>query len=186
MIQDDILTQLGDDIEQAVTALRQGLTRLRTGRANLSLLDGVRVSYYGTATPVAQCATLSVADARLITVKPWDRGIINDIERAIQLADIGLTPQNDGDIIRLPIPQLTAERRRDLVKQAKGRGEDAKVSVRNARRDANDMLKQAEKDRDLSEDDLKRALERVQEVTDQGVAQVDRILKDKEAEIIDV
>ena len=183
---DDVLEDFKSECATALDAFGDGLAKLRTGRANLAILDGVRVDYYGSATPLSQCANLTIADARLILVKPWDKGIINDIEKGIQVADIGITPQNDGEVIRLPIPALTEERRKDLVKQAKGRGEECKISLRNHRRDANDMLKEAEKEKEISEDDLKRALERVQEVTDENTKKVDEILSVKEKEILEI
>lgn len=183
---DDVMTELGSSIEGSLKSLTSGLAKLRTGRANLALLDDVRVDYYGTSTPLSQCANLAVADARLITVRPWDKNLVTDIERAIQAADIGITPQSDGEIIRLPIPQLTEERRKELVKQAKQRGEDARISLRTHRRDANDMFKELEKEKEISQDDLKRALEKVQQATDKGTGQVDEILVGKEKEILEI
>jgi ribosome recycling factor len=183
---DDVLGELAGSIDGSMKSLKVNLAKLRTGRANLALLDDVRVEYYGTPTPLNQCANLAVADARLITVRPWDKNLIGDIEKAIQSADIGITPQSDGDIIRLPVPPLTEERRKDLVKHAKQRGEEARISVRNHRRDANDMLKELEKEKEISQDDLKRALEKVQEATDKGVASVDDIIAAKEKEILEI
>lgn len=181
---EDTLDQLRQDIETSLHALKGQLSKLRTGRANISILDGIRVNYYGTPTPINQCANLSVADARMLIVKPWDKGLISDIEKAILSSDIGIMPQNDGDLIRLPIPALTEERRKDLVKQGKNRGEEAKIGMRNHRRDANDMLKELEKEKQISQDDLKRALEKVQEQVDKGTAQVDEVLAAKEKEIL--
>lgn len=183
---EDVLSQLRNDVDAALKALKSDLGRLRTGRASISILDGIRVNYYGVSTLLSQCANLSVSDARMINVKPWDRGLIGEIEKAILQSDIGITPQNDGDMIRLPIPQLTEERRKDLVKQAKGRGEDGKISLRNYRREANDMLKELEKDKEISQDDLKRALEKVQAEIDRGSAGIDQILETKEKEILEV
>lgn len=183
---DDVLGELAGSIDGSMKSLKVNLAKLRTGRANLALLDDVRVEYYGTPTPLNQCANLAVADARLITVRPWDKNLIGDIEKAIQSADIGITPQSDGDIIRLPVPPLTEERRKDLVKHAKQRGEEARISVRNHRRDANEMLKELEKEKEISQDDLKRALEKVQEATDKGVASVDDIIAAKEKEILEI
>jgi len=183
---EDILEDLKENIEKALESLKGTLGKLRTGRANIAILDGVRVEYYGTPTPLSQCANLIVADARLITVKPWDKNLIGDIERAIQQADIGITPQNDGELIRLPIPSLTEERRKDLVKQGKARAEDSKIALRTHRRDANDLLKEAEKDKDISQDDLKKALERVQEEVNKGTSAVDEIITSKEAEILEI
>ena len=183
---EDILNEMHANIEKSMGSLKLGLAKLRTGRANIAILDGIKVDYFGTPTPLNQCANLGAADARMITIKPWDKNIINDIEKAIQVADIGITPQNDGEMIRLPIPPLTEERRKDLVKQAKARGEDAKISIRNHRREANDMLKEAEKEKEISQDDLKRALERVQAEIDKGTSIVDEVLAKKEAEIMEI
>ena len=155
---DDVMAQLRADIETAAKALKVHLGKLRTGRASISILDNVRVNYYGTATPLAQVANLSASDPRMITVKPWDRGVVGDVEKAILASDLGITPQSDGEVIRLPMPQLTEDRRKDLVRQAERRGEDAKISLRNHRREANEMLKEFEKDKEISQDDLKRAL----------------------------
>ena len=182
-IEDEILEQLTSEMETVLDSLNSNLARLRTGRANAALRDGVRVDYYGTATPLAQCAQISVPEPRLLLVKPWERGILQAIEKAIMQSDLGLNPQNDGEMIRLPVPQLTEERRRELVKQAKSKGEDAKIGIRNHRRDANDMLKSAEKDKEISEDDLKRALSRVQQAVDKFVGRVDDTLYKKEQEM---
>jgi ribosome recycling factor len=184
--EEDILVEFKSNAETAIESLRIDLKKLRTGRANISLLDGVRIDYYGSSTPLSQCANLSVPDARTINIKPWDKGIIVEIEKAITRAGLGLNPQNDGEMIRLPIPSLTEDRRKDLVKQSKARGEDAKVSIRNARRDANEMLKVAEKDKEISEDELKRALENVQEITQTQSNCVDAVLTSKEEEILEI
>ena len=183
---DDTMEQLRQEGEATLLGLKNQLSRLRTGRANLAILDGVRVNYYGVSTPLNQVANLTVADARLLTVKPWDRGLIGEIEKGISAADIGINPQNDGEMIRLPIPALNEERRRDLAKQAKHRGEEAKISLRNHRRDANEMLKEFEKDKAISQDDLKRALEKVQEQVDKTSTKIDEILAGKEKEIMEV
>lgn len=183
---DDILQQLKDEIHSSLSSLKNDLAKLRTGRASISILDGVRVDYYGSSTPLSQVASLNTPDARLITIKPFDRSIIGEIEKAITRADLGLNPQNDGELIRLPIPSLTEERRRDIVKQAKARAEDAKIAIRNHRRDANEMLKEAEKDKEISQDDLKRALEKVQESTDGGTKEVEAIVSKKEKEIMEI
>ena len=182
----EVLEQLGSEMDTVMDSLSSSLGRLRTGRANASLLDGIRVDYYGTPTLLTQCAQISVPEPRLIMVKPWEKTILQAIERAIMQSELGLNPQNDGEILRLPVPQLTEERRKDLVKQAKSKGEEAKIGIRNHRRDANEMLKSAEKDKDISEDDLKRALTQVQTEVDKGVARVDGILVKKEQEILEV
>lgn len=181
---DDILNDLDGHLELAKESLQQQLSKLRTGRANLGVLDGVRVNYYGQPTQLNQVAHLSIADARMLLIKPYERSLIGEIEKAILNSDLGIMPQNDGEFIRLPVPQLTEERRRDLVKQAKGRGEDARIGLRNHRRDANDLLKELEKSKELSQDDLKRALDKVQEKIAKGTAGIDEILSRKEKEIL--
>ncbi len=183
---DDIISDLNSSFEESLGALKVDLGKLRTGRANVAILDGVRVDYYGTPTPLSQCANVNVVDARLITVRPWDKTLVSAIEKAIMSGDIGITPQSDGEIIRLPIPSLTEERRKDLVKHAKHRGEEARIALRTHRRDANEMLKEVEKEKEISQDDLKRALEQVQEATGKGTAKVDEILAAKEKEIMEI
>lgn len=183
---DDVAQELQDNLDKAVEAFKRELDRVRTGRANLSVLEPVRVDYYGTKSPLNQVASLSIPDARLIVIKPWDKSIIGEIEKAINKAEIGLTPQNDGELIRLPIPALTEERRKDLVKQTRRMGENAKIGIRNHRRESNDLLKDLEKNKDISEDDKKRGLERTQKKTDQAVEQIDEILAKKEKEIMEV
>ncbi len=183
---EDVVDDLKKGVADTTTSLRTDLGKLRTGRANLALLDTVRVDYYGVPTPLSQCANLAVADARLLTVKPWDKKLIADIEKAINAAGIGITPQSDGELIRLPVPALTEERRKDLVKQAKHRGEEAKIALRNHRRDANEMLKELEKDKEISEDDMKRGLEKVQAEVDAGTKKIDEVLAAKEKEILEI
>jgi ribosome recycling factor len=173
-------------IDKTLEDLRRELSKIRTGRANLSLLDAIKVDYYGTPTPLSGVASLSVPEPRLITIKPWDRSIIKDIEKAIKEANIGITPMNDGEIIRLPIPALTEERRKEIAKQVRTKGEDHKVAIRNERRDANEALKELQKKKTISEDDLKRTSERVQKETDQGVLKIDEIVQKKEKEIMEV
>ncbi len=180
----DTLSQLDADIDTTCQALRGHLGKLRTGRANVSLLDGVRVNMYGAPTPLSQCASLQVQDARMLTVKPWDRKLLGEIEKAISTSSLGIMPQNDGEMIRLPIPPLTEDRRRDLVKQGKQRGEEAKIGLRTHRRDANDSLRAQERDKAISQDDLKRALDRVQAQVDAGMKRVEEILTAKEKEIL--
>jgi ribosome recycling factor len=178
--------ELGKDaMEKVRERLGVELSRIRAGRANPSLLDGVRVEAYGVQMQLREVATVSTADARLLVVKPYDANNISVIEKAIMNAGLGLNPSSDGVILRVPIPSLTEERRRDLVKQVRKVTEDAKVAVRAARRDANEMIKQAEKDRDISEDACKRGIESVQELTDGFVKLVDDAAKKKESEILD-
>ena len=173
-------------MEGSIQHLKKELARIRTGRANTSLLDEIRVDYYGTPTPVSQVATLAVPEPRLITLQPWDAGMIGAIERAIQQSDLGLTPSNDGKLIRLPVPPLTEERRKEFVKQSHKAGEEARVSIRNARRDAVDQIKKLQKDGEVSEDDAKRAQDQIQKMTDQFGHQVDEILKRKDDEILEI
>jgi len=173
-------------MKNAIENLRYELNKIRTGKASPLILDGVKVNYYGSIVPLKQAASISVPEIRLITVQPWDKSMINEIEKAILKSDIGLTPISDGHIIRLPIPQLTEERRLDLVKQAKRLGEEIKVSIRNSRREANENLKKAEKDSKISEDESYRAQEKIQELTDDYIKKVDEILKGKEQEIMEI
>ncbi|MBW2276475.1 MAG: ribosome recycling factor, partial [Deltaproteobacteria bacterium] len=167
-------------------SLRQTLGRIRTGRANAALLDSVRVDYYGSMTPLIQLASIATPEPRLLMVKPFDRGSVGDIEKAIQSADLGLNPASDGEIIRIPIPPLTEERRLEFVKVARKHGEECKISVRNARRDCNDLLKELESGGDAPKDDVARALKKIQEITDEAVAKVDQIVEAKEKDIIEV
>lgn len=183
---EDTLAELHQNLEKTAESFKKELARIRTGRANLALLEPVRVEYYGSRVPLNQVASLSIPDARLIVIKPWDKSVIPEITKAINVAEIGLTPQSDGELVRLPIPTLTEERRRDLVKQARKLCEAAKVSARNHRRDANDFLKELEKSKDISEDQRKRALDQTQKETDKAVENIDQILAQKEKEIMEV
>ena len=173
-------------MEESVEALKKDYAALRTGRASLALLDHISVDYYGTSTKLNQAASLSLPDSRTIMIQPWEPKMIQDIEKAIMKSDLGLTPANDGKVVRINIPTLTEERRKDLVKIVKKRGEDAKVSVRNQRRDTNDALKKLEKDKDISEDDLKKSLDEIQKLTDEFVKKVDETVAHKEEEIMEV
>ncbi|HKE19024.1 MAG TPA: ribosome recycling factor [Kofleriaceae bacterium] len=183
---DDILEECEAGMKRAMDAFQRDLSRVRTGRANLSLLDGIKVDYYGTPTPLNQVASLNVADARLITIKPWEKNMIPVIEKAIRSSDLGLNPVADSELVRLPIPPLTQERRKELVKQIKKMTEEARVAVRGARRDANDMLKEAEKDGDVAEDVAKVGAKKIQDLTDKYIAQVDEVGGKKEKEILEV
>jgi ribosome recycling factor len=182
----DIIKSLQGDIDKAIEAFRRDLGKVRTGRANLAILDGVRVEYYGTPTPLNQVASVAVADARLITVKPWERALIPEIEKAIRAAQLGLNPQSDGELVRLPMPALTQERRQELVKVVKKMAEECKVALRGARRDANEMLQEALKDSAITEDDERKGLKSVQETTDKAVTKVEEITGKKESEILEV
>ena len=183
---DDILKDLHDGIAKTLDDLRRELANVRTGRANLHLLDGVRVDYYGTPTPLNQVSTLSVPEARLIVVKPWEKNMIPVIEKAIRDANLGFNPMSDKDMVRVPVPPLTEERRKEIVKQVKHKAEDFKVAIRNERRDAKELLEAAEKDGDLSADEVKKSLEKVQKETDEGVKQVDAILAAKEKDVMQI
>ncbi|MGM0575512.1 MAG: ribosome recycling factor [Myxococcota bacterium] len=180
---DEIKQDAQSSMDKAIEAFRRELTKLRTGRANLQMLDGIRVEYYGTPTPLNQVAALNIPDPRLITIKPWDKSLLTEIEKAIVSSNLGLTPNNDGEIIRLPIPPLTGERRQELVRQLKKLAEDARVSVRSVRRDANAMVKDVD---NVSEDDQHRTLKEIQDVTDQKVAVIDKDAEKKEREIMEV
>ncbi len=180
---DEIYQDAEGSMAKCVENFQRELSRLRTGRANLNMLDGIRVSYYGTLTPLNQVAALNVADPRLITLKPWDKGLLTEIEKAIVSSSLGITPNNDGEIIRLPIPPLTGERRKELVKQLKRQTEDARVVVRNVRRDANALVKDTDS---VSEDEQHRSLKQIQDLTDKVITQIDGIGEDKEKEILEV
>jgi ribosome recycling factor len=181
----EILEDLDGSMEGSIEALKREMSKRRTGRANVALLDGIRVDYYGSKSPLNQVASVKVADPRLITIKPWEKAMVQVIEKAILQSSLGLTPNSDGELIRIPIPPLTEERRRELVKEVKRLGEEAKVSLRGHRRDANEMLKDAEKDKEISEDEMHRAMAKVQEATDEFVKQVDALVADKEQEILE-
>lgn len=173
-------------MERSIDAFRKELGKVRTGRASFSLLDGVKVDYYGTPTPLQQVGTLSVPESRLITVTPWDTKMIGPIEKAIQGSGLGLNPSSDGKTVRIPIPPLTEERRRELAKVVRKMAEDARVGVRSVRREAIEKLKDREKKKEISEDVVKRGQERIQKETDAHVKKIDEILKSKEQEILEV
>ncbi|MBF0329747.1 MAG: ribosome recycling factor [Nitrospirae bacterium] len=170
----------------AIESLKKDYGSIRTGRASLALLDGIMVDYYGTMTPLSQVATLGIPESRQITIQPWDSKLITEIEKAILKSDLGLNPGNDGKTIRIIIPQLTEERRKQLVKVVKKRAEEGKVAVRNIRRDVNDELKRTEKEKHYSEDDVKRFHDEIQKLTDSYVAKVDEVTQHKEKEIMEV
>ncbi len=173
-------------MKKTVAILKDELSRIRTGRASAALLDHIRVSYYGSEVPLNQVATLSVPEPRMIVISPWERTLLKEIERAILASDLGLTPNNDGEVIRLVLPELTAERRHDFVRQVKQMGEKAKVAIRNVRRDANDEVKKRVKEEGLSEDESKRMQEKIQALTDRYISEIDRILERKEKDILTV
>lgn len=184
----EYLEALEADMKGALEALDRELGKVRTGRATPKLVDGVivNVQSYGTTMPLNQLATVQAPDARLLTISPWDKGTLADIERAILAAGLGLNPSNDGQILRLPVPPLTQDRRKELVKIAKKAGEEAKVRLRHIRREYNELFKEGEKGGDISEDDLERMLEKVQTSTDAWVAKVDALVSKKEAEVLEV
>ncbi len=175
-----------DEMKGGVEAFQRDLGRIRTGRASLALLDGIRVDYYGQASPLNQVAKLSIPEPRLIVVVPWDKTVLGAIEKAIQASDLGLNPVNDGKVVRLPIPELTGERRRELTRQVSRMGEDGKQQIRRIRREYNDLFVGMSKEGEISEDDSKIAVKRVQEMTDEHCKAVDDIVKRKEAEILEV
>jgi ribosome recycling factor len=185
-MQKELRKKTTDRMDGAIEALKKDFASVRTGRASLALLDGIMVDYYGTATPLHQMASLSVPDPRQIAIQPWEQKIIPEIEKAIMKSDLGLTPSNDGRIIRIMIPALTEERRKQLVKVVKKRAEEAKIAIRNIRRDINEELKKLEKDQHMSEDDVKKFHDEIQKLTDSYVAKVDDVLKHKENEIMEV
>lgn len=178
--------ELQKEMEKSIAAFRKELAKVRTGRASTALLEGIMVEYYGASTPLNQLANMSAPEPRLLVIQPYDRGAMGNIEKAIHKADLGLTPNNDGKVIRIPIPELTEERRKELVKHVKKMAEEFRVSVRNHRRVAIEKLKEVEKNKEITEDDLKHSQDRVQKITDEFIARVDKVLKGKEDEIMEV
>ena len=185
MIQ-DVEKQAKKSMEKAIDALQREFRRVRTGRASADILDEVRVEYYGSPVPVSQVGTISVPEARLITIQPWEKNIIPDIEKAIFKSDLGLTPSSDGNMVRIPIPPLTEERRKEMVKQIKGKTEEARISIRAARQEANTYLKKQEKDKEITEDELKQGEKQIQDLTDAYVKKVDEVFVVKERELMEV
>lgn len=182
---DDIYRDLRDRMNKAVETLESEFKRLRTGRASISLVDEIRVDYYGTATPLSQLSTLTIADPRTIVIQPWDVSVLGEIEKAILKSELGLTPMSDGKAVRINIPPLTAERRRDLVKVAKKKAEESKVALRNIRRDIIEKTKDLKKDKKMSEDEQFRAQDEIQKITDDYVKKIDTIYSAKEKEILE-
>lgn len=183
---DAVFTQLQKEMEGSVNAMRKELSKLRTGRASTALLESIMVDYYGTSTPLNQLSTMSAPEPRLLVIQPFDRNAMAEIEKAILKSDLGLTPNNDGKIIRIPLPQLTEERRKDLVKHVKKIAEEYRVSVRNHRRDAIEHLKEAEKKKEITADDAKHGHDRVQKITDDFIGRIDKVVKAKEEEVMEV
>jgi len=182
----DVIGLAKEKMEKALQAYKRELVSIRAGRANASLLDKVTVEYYGVPTPVNQLASINIPEARLIVIQPYDKSIVSDVEKAIQKSDLGLNPTSDGSVIRIVIPPLTEERRRELAKVVKKMAEDARVAIRNIRRDANDELKKLEKNGEITEDEHRRLSEEVQNLTDSHIAKVDQATKEKEKEIMEV
>ena len=171
-------------MDKVIEVLERQFQKVRTGRANPAILDGINVDYYGTKTPLPQVGNITVPDPQTIVITPWEKKLLKDIEKEILKADLGITPQNDGNVIRLPIPPLTGERRKEMVKRIKKIGEDAKVSIRNARREANDKLKKMEKTKEITQDDSKSCMGKIQETTDDYIKSVDVSIADKEKELL--
>ncbi|CAN5770558.1 ribosome recycling factor [soil metagenome] len=182
----DITNDSEDGMKKAIDSFKRDLTKIRTGRANTAMLDGIKVDYYGTPTPVNQVATVQVVDARLITVKPWEKNMLPIIDKAIRASDLGINPVADSELVRLPIPPLTQERRKELAKVVNKQTEEARVAVRSARRDAMDMIKDAEKDKQITEDQRKDGEKGVQDLTDKYIGMIDDIAKAKEKEIMEI
>jgi len=182
----EVLEQLKGEMEGTLQALRGEFSKLRTVRASTSLLEGVNVDYYGAPTPLNQLASLSAPDARLLVVQPYEKNILGDVEKAIYQADLGLTPVNDGKVVRIPIPELTEERRKEFVKKIRKSAEDYRVSMRNHRRDANDYLKEMQKDKEITEDELRSSQDRVQRTTDEYIDKLDKMVQVKEKDLMSV
>lgn len=183
---DGIKLELETTMTKAIDSLKYQLTKVRTGRASASVLDNVKVDYYGSPTPISQVGQISTPEARLLQIQPFDKNLISEIEKSIMGANLGLTPSNDGNLIRIPFPALTEERRKEQVKDIKKYGEEAKIAIRNLRRDQNEVVKGAEKAKELSEDISKKYQEEIQKVTDGFIVEVDKIIKSKEAELLEV
>lgn len=183
---DDVIAKLAPAMEKSLESLKREFAKVRTGRASASLLDEVKVDYYGNPTPLNQVGTISVPEARLITVSPWEKNLIPEIEKAIFKADLGLNPSSDGELVRIAIPPLTEDRRKEMCKLAKKMGEDAKIAIRNARRDGNEGMKKLEKEKEITEDDLKRGEKEIQELTDRFVKKVDDMVSAKEEEVMEI
>lgn len=186
MPQHEVLSRAGQRMDSTVADSRKKVGTVRTGRATIGILDGISVDYYGTPTPLNQIAKLSVPEANLIVAQPFDQSILGDMERAIMASDLGLNPSNDGKLVRIPIPPLTEERRKEMGKKVRQMGEDAKTAVRQIRRDANEELKKLEKDGSISEDDSRRAQDEVQKLTDAHTSQIDELTGNKEKELIEI
>ena len=182
----EIYSEAEERMQKTIETLKKDFASIRAGRANPAILDKIKVDYYGVPTPINQMANISVPEPRLLMIQPWDKSSMSDIERAILKSDLGLNPNNDGSVIRISIPQLTEERRKELVKMSKKKAEDFRVEIRNARRDANDQTKMFEKDGEISEDDARKGTEKIQDLTDNYIEKINKLLESKEAEIMEV
>jgi ribosome recycling factor len=183
---EEIKDEASDKMGKTIGALQGELKKIRTGRASLNIFDDVRLDYYGAMTPLNQMATLAIPESRLITIQPWDASVIKDIEKAILKSNLGLTPTSDGKIIRIAIPPLTEDRRKEIVRQVSRTCEEYRVAVRNVRRDANDMLKDLKKEGEASEDDVFKAQDQIQKITDEHIKQIDEMYKEKEKEVLEL
>jgi ribosome recycling factor len=184
-MKEEVLSELREKMTKTVDALERDFQRIRTGRASASLLDGIKVDCYETQMPLDQVASISVPESRLITIQPWDQSVIGDIEKGILKSELGLTPMNDGKIIRIAIPPLTEERRKELARVARKMAEEGKIAIRNHRRDANEMFKELKKEKEISEDEFHKAQDEVQKITDEFVKKIDEITAKKEKEIVE-
>jgi ribosome recycling factor len=184
-MKEEILSEMRQKMERTIEALRKDLSKIRTGRASVALLDGIKVNAYETLMPLEQVSSLSVPESRLITIKPWDQSIIGEIEKSILKSELGLTPMNDGKIIRISIPPLTEERRKELAKMAKKMAEEAKISIRSHRREANEMFKELKNEKEISEDEMYKSQDQTQKATDDFTKKVDEITSEKEKEIVE-
>jgi ribosome recycling factor len=183
---EDIITDVEDRMKKSISALQKDFAAIRTGRANPAMFDGVRVSVYGTEMPLNQVATVSCPEPRLVVIQPWDKGNLGEVEKAILKSDLSVNPSNDGNLIRIQIPDLTEERRKEYVKHARHKAEESRVSVRNVRRDGNDMIKELEKEKDISEDESKNALAQIQKITDRYIEDIQKMTDNKEKEILNI
>ncbi|PLX85086.1 MAG: ribosome recycling factor [Desulfuromonas sp.] len=183
---DDVVKAARGGMDKAIEALKKGFNKVRTGRASTTLMDEIRVDYYGTPTPLNQIGTMAVPEPRLITITPWEKQLITEIEKAILKSDLGLNPSSDGQLVRIAFPVLTEERRKEMVKGIKRMGEEAKVAIRNSRRDANEGLKKLEKEKEISEDEQKRGEKEIQDLTDKYVKKIDEVVAAKENEVMEI
>ena len=183
---DEIFDQTTENMDKGIEALKRDFATLRTGKVTTGIVDNIKIDYYGTMTPLTQVGNVIATDATTISITPWEKNLLGDIEKAIQEANIGVNPNNDGDFIKLFFPPMTSEQRQEIVKQAKGMVEHAKVSIRNVRKDGNDKIKKLEKDKEISEDESKKAQEQIQKITDEHIAKIDEAFKAKEADILKV